>query len=232
MPQPFLLLLAANLALAGFLGWKWSLWPVPTWLAVQRSKAVFFLNLHVSINDMKHFWTVCITPKPCHSHFWCWLLLIWPKLNFSAENGAYGLCWLGWRYNGENLYFSWPYMIVSMIWNTSELSASHLSCDTAIFAADCFQFVSSWIFGLKMKLMAYPELVGGTTEKSYLFPDLICYYQWYETLPNCLHYTSAVAQPFLLLIAANLALAGFLDWKLSLWYVPAWLAVQRSKAVF
>ena len=40
-----------------------------TWLEVQRSKDVFFLNLNDSINYMKHFRTVCITPQPCHSHF-------------------------------------------------------------------------------------------------------------------------------------------------------------------
>ena len=28
---------------------------MPTWLAVQRSKAVFFLTLYDSINDMKYF---------------------------------------------------------------------------------------------------------------------------------------------------------------------------------
>ena len=55
VPQPFLLLIAANLAQAGFLGKKWRLWSVPTWLEVQRSKDVFFLTLYDSINDMKHF---------------------------------------------------------------------------------------------------------------------------------------------------------------------------------
>ena len=64
--------------------------------------------------------TVCITPQPCHSHFCCWFLPIWPKLDVSAENGAYGLCRIGWRYNRAKLYFSWPYMIVSMIWNNYE----------------------------------------------------------------------------------------------------------------
>ena len=64
--------------------------------------------------------TVSITHQTCHSHFCCWLLPIWPKLDFWAENGAYSLCWLGWRYNGAKLYFYWPYMIVSMIWNTSK----------------------------------------------------------------------------------------------------------------
>ena len=112
LPQPFLLLIAANLSLVGFLGWKWSLWPVPDWLEVQRSKAVFFLTVYDSINDMKYFQNVCITPQPSHSQLCCWLLPIWPKLGFGAENGAYGMCRLGWRYNGAKLYFPWPYMIV------------------------------------------------------------------------------------------------------------------------
>ena len=78
VPQPFLLLIAANLALAGCLVWKWSLWPVPAWLELQQSKAFCFLNLHDVINDIKHFLNVCITPQPCQSHFCCWLLPIWP----------------------------------------------------------------------------------------------------------------------------------------------------------
>ena len=173
MPQPFLLLIAANLALAGFLGWKWSLWPVPAWLALQRTKAVYFLTLYDSIIDMKHFQTVCITPHLCHSHFCCWLLPTWPKLGFWAENRAYGLCRLGWRYNREKLSLYWPYMLASMMWNTSELSAPHLSSDTAIFVVDGCQFGPSCVFGLKMELMACADLVGGTTEQSCIFPDLI-----------------------------------------------------------
>ena len=86
MPQPFLLLIAANLALAGFLGWTWSLWPVPAWLVVQQSKAVFFLTFYDSINDMKYCRTVCITPQPRHSHFCCWWLPIWPKLDVYTIN--------------------------------------------------------------------------------------------------------------------------------------------------
>ena len=118
--QPFLLVIAANLALAGFMGWNWSLWPVRTWLAVQRSKYVFFMTLHVTIYDMKYCITVCILPQPCHSHFW---LLVAANLAlarfFGAENGAYGLCRLGWRYNGSKLSFYWPHMLVPMIWSTS-----------------------------------------------------------------------------------------------------------------
>ena len=152
---------------------------------------------------MKHFWTVCITPQPCHSHFCCCLLPIWPKLHVWPENWAYGLCRLGWRYNRANLYFSWPYMIVSMIWNTSKLSASHLRRATAIFVVDCCQFSPCWMFGLKMELIVCDDLVGGTTDQSCIFPDLIWYYKWYETLLNCLHHTSAMTQSFLLLVAAN-----------------------------
>ena len=80
------LLIAGNLAITGCLGWKWSLWPVPDWLAVQRSKAVFFLALYDSINDMKHFGAVFITPQPCHSHFCCWWLPIWPKMDVYTIN--------------------------------------------------------------------------------------------------------------------------------------------------
>ena len=141
---------------------------MPTWLEVHWSKAVFFLSLNDIINDMKYFRTVYIKPQPCHSHFCCWLLPIWPKLDVWAENGAFGLCRLGWMYNGKKLYFSYPYIIVSMIWNNYEMSASHLSRATAIFVVDCCQFGPS----------------------------------------------------------------AFLGWKWSLWPVPTWLEVQRSKAIF
>ena len=66
-------------------GLKLSLWPVPDWLAVQLSKAVFFLTLHVSINDLIDCITVCIITQPCHSHFCCWLLPIWPLLGFGLK---------------------------------------------------------------------------------------------------------------------------------------------------
>ena len=177
-PQPchshFWLLVAANLAQTWFLGWKWSLWSVMTWLAVQLSKAVFYLILYDIFNDMKLFRNVCIAPQACHSHFcFCWLLPIWPKLDFWAENGAYGLCRLGWRYNGENMYFYWHNMTLLMIWNTSEMSALHLRCSTAIFVVDCCQFFPNRMFGLKMELMACADLVGRTMEQSCVFPVLI-----------------------------------------------------------
>ena len=130
------------------------------------------------------------------------------------------------------MYFIWPYTIVSRIWHTSELSPSHLSRATAIFVVDCCQFGPSWIFGLKTELMVCAGLVGGTTEQICLFLILYDIINDMKYLRNCLHYTSAVPQQRLLLIAANLALTGFLGWKWSLWYVPPWLAVQRSKAIF
>ena len=83
---------------------------MPTWLAVQQSKAVFFLTLYVSINDSTH-----------------------PKI-----------------------------------------SVSLLSPATATLVVDCCQFGPSWIFGLKMELMACADLVGGTTEQSCIFYDFIC----------------------------------------------------------
>ena len=132
------------------------------------------LILNVIINDMKHFQTVSITTRRCHSHLCCWLLLIWPFLGVRAENWGYGICGLGWRYNRENLYFSRPYMLLLMIWNISELPASHLSRSRAIFVVDCCQFGPFWIFGLNMELMACADLVGGITEQSCLVLSLTC----------------------------------------------------------
>ena len=54
------------------------------------------------------------------------------------------------------------------------MSASHLSCATAIFVVDCCYFGPNWMFGLKMELMVCAGLVGGTTEKMCIFSDLIC----------------------------------------------------------
>ena len=99
---------------------------------------------------MKLFRTVCIIPQPCHSHFCCWLLPIWSYLDFWAENEAYGLCRISWRYNGAKLSFSWLYMIVSMIWNTSNISALYLSRATSIFVVDCCQFGPRWMFILSI----------------------------------------------------------------------------------
>ena len=80
------------------------------------------------------------------------------------------------------LSFPWPYMIVSMIWNTSEISALHLSRATAILVVDCCQFGPSWSFGLNLFLVVCAGLVGVITEQICLIPELIWYYQWYETL--------------------------------------------------
>ena len=129
--------------------WTCSLWPVPAWLAVQHSKAVYFLTLYDSINDMEHVWNFCITPQPCHRHFICWLLPIWPKLDFWAENGAYGLCRLGWRYNGAKLSFYLNYMIVSMIWNTSDT--------VSITPPPCHSHFSCWLLPILPKLDFWAE---------------------------------------------------------------------------
>ena len=88
------------------------------------------------------------------------------------------------------------------------------------------------MFELKMEFMDCADLSGCTMEQSYIFPDNIWYNQWYETLWKCLYHTAAVLEPFLMLIATNLALSGCLGWKWSLWPVPDCLTIQRSKAVF
>ena len=64
-------------------------------------------------------------------------------------------------------------MILSMIWNTSELPELHFSRDEVIFVVDCCQFGPSWMFGLEVELMACTDLVGGTKEQSIFIPDII-----------------------------------------------------------
>ena len=129
-------------------GLKWSLWPVQTWLVVQRSKAVFFLTLYDIINDMKHLWTVYITPQPCHSHFCCWLLQIGPKLDVWAEKWVNGLCRLCCQYNGVNLYFSWPFMIDNHINYLRTLS---------ITPQPCHSHFSRWLLQIWPKLDVWAE---------------------------------------------------------------------------
>ena len=60
-----------------------------------------------------------------------------------------------------------------MILNTSQLSALHLSRATSIFVVDCLEFGPSWMFGLKVELMACADLVRGTAEQSFIFSDII-----------------------------------------------------------
>ena len=159
VPQPFLLLIAANVALAGCLGLKWSLWHVPDWLAVQRSKAVFLLTLYVSINDMKYF------PNCLHHTS----SVLQPFLLLIAANLAQAR-FLGWKWS---------------LWPVPDCSAVQRS-----------------------KAVFFLALYDSINDMKYF--------------RNCLHHTSAVPQPFLLLITVNLALAGFLGWKWSLWPVPTW----------
>ena len=105
-----------------------------------------------------------------------------PSWIFFSEDGAYGLCRLGWRYNKLKLSLSWSYMRVSMIWNTPELCASHLSRVTAIFVVACCQFGPNRIFGLKMEFMACAYLVCSTTEQSCFFLLIL-----YESINNMKH---------------------------------------------
>ena len=93
---------------------------MPAWLVLKQSKHLFLLILYDSINDMKYFRNCLCHTSSVPQPFCCWLLPIWPKLYFWAENGAGGLCQLGWKYNRENMQFSSPYVLVSFIWSTSE----------------------------------------------------------------------------------------------------------------
>ena len=52
------------------------------------------------------------------------------------------------------------------------MSALHLIRATGIFVVDGCQFGPSWIFGLKMELMACAGWVGGTTEQGCIFLTL------------------------------------------------------------
>ena len=65
--------------------------------------------------------------------------------------------------------------IMSKLWDLGggTKRQRHLIRATAIFVVDGCQFGPSSILGLKMELMACVDLVGGTMEQSYLFPDLI-----------------------------------------------------------
>ena len=161
------------MAQAGFLGWKWSLWPVPTWLAVQQSKAVFFMTLYVSINDSTHpkLYVLILSPATAI------LVVDWCQFGPSWVLGAKMELKLYSRLVGgtteQSCCSTWHYMLLSIILNASELSVLHLIPATAIFVVDCCQFGPSWIFGLKMELMVCAGLVGVTTEQMCLFPDLI-----------------------------------------------------------
>ena len=73
-------------------------------------------------------------------------------------------------------------MIVLMIRNTSELSASNLSGATAISVVDCYQFGPNQLFGLKIELMACAGLVGGTMEQICLFLTL------YDSINDMKHF--------------------------------------------
>ena len=195
MPQSIFLLVAANLALSGCFGWKWILWPVTTWLAVQLKKVVFFLTLHDSINDIKQFRNFCITPQPCHSH----LFLIAANL---ALIGFLGWKWSLWLVptrlalqRMKVVYFLILYDSINdmkIFWN----DWLHLCRATSMFVVAFCLFVPTCILWLKMELIACLNFVHGKIEQSCIFPNRIWYYQWYETIPKCLHHNPAVPQKF------------------------------------
>ena len=176
--------------------------------------------------------TVSITYQPCHSQFCCWLLPIWPLLGVLAENGAYVLCRLGWRYDRAKLSFSWPYMIISMIWNKSELSVSHLSRTTAFLLLIAANLAQAGFMGWKLSL--WPDLTWLALQLS----KAVFFLTLYHSINDMKHcWTFCItSQPchnqFCFLMADNLALAGFLGWKWSLWPLLTSLALQLSKAVF
>ena len=121
--------------------------------------------------------------------------------------------------------FSWHYMLLSIIWNASELSALNLSRATAILVVDCCQFGTSWIFGLKMDLMAYADLVCGKTEQSCIFIDLKWWFQLYETLPKLSPSHLSPATAILVVDCCQVGPSWILGWNWSLWPVPTWLSV-------
>ena len=65
-----------TLTLKGVLAVISGLWVNPRHGRGPRDQVAVLTNhgtetLYDSINDMKYFRTVCITPQPCHSHFCC-----------------------------------------------------------------------------------------------------------------------------------------------------------------
>ena len=140
------------------------------WLSWRYNREnLYFLILYDSSNDKNTYELFASHHSHATAYGLCRIVFwyVW------AENRAYGLCRIVLWYNRAKLYFTWPYMIVLMILNTSEMSALHLSRATAIFDVGCCQFGPSWMFGLKMELTACADLVGGTTEESSIFHDLI-----------------------------------------------------------
>ena len=85
-----------------------------------------------------------------------------------------------------------------------------LSIIAAIFVLDFCQFGPGWMFGLKMELMAYADLFGGTTEQICIFTDLHVSINDMKYLRNVCITPQLCHSYFLLLIATNLALAVFL----------------------
>ena len=140
---------------------------------------------------------VCITPQPCHSHFCCWLLPIWLKMDSWAEMELMACAGLVGGKTEQSCIF--PDLICQYQWYETlpKLSALHLSRATAVFVVDCCQFGPSWIFGLKWSLWSVPALLEVQRSKAVFFLTLYDSINDMKHLRNCLHHTSAVPQPFL-----------------------------------
>ena len=144
---------------------------------------------------MKHFWTVCITPQPCHSHSFVDYCQFGPSWMFRLKLKLMACAKLFGSTTKKSCIFSWPYNIVSMIWTTFKLYALHLSRATSIFVVDCCQFDTSWMFQLKMKLMACAGLVASTTKQSCIFswPYMIVSMIWNTFKLSVLHLSHATS---------------------------------------
>ena len=139
---------------------------------------------------------------------------------------------LGWRYNRAKLSISWPNMIVSVIWNSSEIFASHLSRATAIFGVDCCQFSPSWIFGLTTELIILCRLGWQYLRAKLYFywPYMMVLIIWNNSKLSASHLSRATA--IFVVDCCQFGPSCILGLKWSLWNVPTWLAVQWSIAIF
>ena len=121
---------------------------------------------------------------------------------FGLKIGAYGLCRLGWWYNGAKLYFYLPYMIVSMIWNTSKnFSITPQPCHSHFLLLIDVNLALAVFLGWKLALMAS---AGGTTEQRCILMTL------YECI-NDMKYFWNVS------ITTQLCYSHFCCWLLPIW---------------
>ena len=172
VPQPFLLLIAANLIVAWCLGWKWAYNMCRIGWRVNRSK------LYFSWPDMI-FLMIWYTSKMSALHLSRSTSIFVVDCCQIGPNWIFGLKMelmacanlVGGTTNHRCLFLALYDSIKDMKLLLFINIAPHRA--TAIFVVDCFKFGPSWIFELKIELMACADLVGGSTEKICLFPELI-----------------------------------------------------------